>query len=217
MDNSDDWRRRARRVLHFGKAIISILMLFMVAPSFAGQPNCTACDPTAQTAALRQRLESLRSQQAQVSLSFTGRHQAFAIHHADTHLRLRDCTYDVATDTAGLIDILLAAKISVGYPAGWESYQPEARFGVYFGSDSPDGLDLWFSNPLTPRGKTASEAIVLGQSHDRGEVTAYKIIAAPALRDELWEWAHAHGCPRQDTVAECQTLEKYDRRQPPPK
>jgi hypothetical protein len=201
--------------LHFGKEIILTSILFIIAPSFAGSTSCTACDPTAQTAALRHRLESLRTQQAHVSLSFTGRHQAFAIHHTDTQLRLRDCTFEVATDTAGLIDILLAAQISVGYPVGWENYQPEARFGVYFGSDSPDGLDLWLSNPLTPRGKAASEAIVLGQSHDRGEVAAFKITAAPALRDELWEWAHAHGYPRQGTVAECQTLEKYD--QPPPK
>ena len=88
---------------------------------------------------------------------------------------------------------------------------------MYFGSDVPDGLDLWFSNPLTRHGKAVSKAMLFGQSHDRGEVTAYKITAAPALRDELWEWAHAHGYPRQDTVAECQTLEKYDQRQPSPK
>lgn len=196
----------------------SALILLLVAPTFAGPtPGRCSCDPGVQTQLLRERLESLRNQQHKVSLSFTGLHQAFLVHHADMHLRLRDCTYDVANGTADLVDILLAAKISVGYPAGWENYQPEARFGVYFGSELPDGLDLWFSNPLTPRGKAVSEAIVLGQSHDRGEVTAYKITAAPALRDELWAWAHTHGHPQQNTAAECQTVEKYDQRQPAPR
>lgn len=198
-------------------AIASALILLVAAPSFAGLPGPCSGDPDTQTHLLRERLESLRNRQPQVSLSFTGLHQAFAVHHTDTQLRLRDCTYDVASDTAGLIDIILAAQISVGYPASRENDQPEARFGVYFGSDSPDGLDLWFSNPLTSHGKGASDAIMLGQSHDRGEVTAYKITAAPALRNELWEWVHAHGYPRQDTAAECQKLEKYDQGQPLPK
>jgi hypothetical protein len=210
-------RRNVRRALPVIQGIAFALVSLLIAPSFAEPVRPCSCDPSVQTQQLHERLESLRSRQPQVSLSFTGLHQAFAIHHAETQLRLRDCTYDVRNDVAGLIDILLAAKISVGYPASWGAYQPEARFGVYFDSDFPDGLDLWFSNPMTPRGKPASDAIVLGQSHDRGEVTAYRITATPELRNDLWAWAQAHGYPRQDTAAECQTLEKYDPPQPSPK
>ena len=177
-----------------------------MAPSLAESPNCTACDPTAQTTSLRHRLESMRNEQPGASLSFTGLNQEFAVHHSEIQLRLHDCTYDVAGDVSGLIDILLAAKITVGYPLDGEKRHPEARFGVYFGAESPDGIDLWFSNPAM---SASHDQEVLGQSHDRAEVTAYKIKAAATLRAALWEWAHVHGYPRKDTATACQLIEKY--------
>ena len=167
----------------------------------------TAQTEAVQTEALRRRLESLRKGQLGVTLSFTGLNQSFAVHHTPMALRLGGCTYDVAKDMSGLIDILLGARIEVGYPAGWEKYQPEARFGVYIGVDWPEGLDLWFSNPLT---FAAHDQWVVGQSHDRGEVSAYRIMAAPTLRNALWDWAHANGDPRQNTATECQDMLKYD-------
>ncbi len=142
MGNSYAWRRRVCRALYFRKAIISIITLFiMVAPSFAGAPDCTACDPIAQTAALRHRLESMRNWNRRVSVSFIP-HKAYLVGITESTLRLGGCTYDVDKDMSGLIDILLGAQIKAGYPAGWEKYQPEARFGVYIGVDSADGVDL---------------------------------------------------------------------------
>jgi hypothetical protein len=111
-----------------------------------------------------------------------------------------------------LIDILLSAKIIVGYPAGYENYQPEARFGVYIGVESPDGIDLWFSSPLR---LTSYDLAVVGESHDRGKAAAYKITTAPTLRNELWDWISAHGHPRQDTVAACRDIEKNSPRPSP--
>lgn len=204
--DSGVWQRRVRRALQFSKAVISTLLVFVMAPSFAEPPNCAACDPTAQATALRHRLEFIRNKKAGVSLSFTGLNQEFLVHHSEIQLRLHDCTYDVAGDISGVVDILLAAKISVGYPPGWEKSHPEARFGVYFGAESPDGIDLWFSNPTV---SPSHELEVLGQSHDRAEVTAYKITAAATLRTALWEWARVHGYPRKDTAAACQLIEKY--------
>jgi hypothetical protein len=119
-------------------------------------------------------------------------------------LRLGRCTYDVA-NVSGLIDILLGADIKVGTPAGMEKYTPEARFGVYIGADWAEGLDLWFSNPLI---FPTHEKWVVGQSHDRGEVSAYRIMAAPTLRDSLLEFARAQGYPRQNVAAECQSMLK---------
>jgi hypothetical protein len=122
-------------------------------------------------------------------------------------LRLSGCTYDVDKDMPGLIDILLRAEVRVGFPAGVEKHQPEARFGVYFGVDSPDGVDLWFSNPLI---FPPHDQWVVGQSHDRGEATAYWIMAAPTLRAALWNWARANGYPRPNTAAECEDMLKDD-------
>jgi hypothetical protein len=184
-----------------------IAIFSLVAPSIAGSAApgsacSTAQTETLQTEALRQRLESLRNSNLGVTLSFTGLNQAFAVGLTAMRLRLGGCTYDVAKDMSGLIDILLGAKIRVGYPAGLEKYQPEARFGVYIGEDFREGVDLWFSNP--------NDSWVVGQSYDRGEVTAYRIMAAPTLRNALWDWARAQGYPRQNNVAACQEIEKYD-------
>ena len=190
--------------------VLPLVVLFLVVPSIAGAADPSSVDSTAgteavQTEALRHRLESLRNRNLGVTLSFTRLNQSFGVHHTPMALRLGGCTYDVAKDMPGFIDLLLGAKISVGYPAGWEKYQPEARFGVYIGVDSPEGLDLWFSNPLH---FSAHDQRVVGQSHDRGEVTAYRIMAAPTLRNALWDWAHANGYPRQNTAAECQDMLK---------
>jgi hypothetical protein len=209
--------RRGRQALPFIKGIASAIISLLVVPSVAGPADPSNFVPTRQTETLqtetlRQRLESLRNVNPRsVALSFTGLKTAFAIHHSDTSLRLRDCSYDIDGDMSGLIDILHAAKITVGYPDGWEKYQPEARFGIYIGVDSPDGIDLWFSNPMR---FTPLDQRVVGQSRDRGAVTAYKLTAAPTLRDELWDWVRAHGHPRKDTVAGCQLIEKYDPRRP---
>lgn len=188
-------------------------MLFFAAPSIAGPAaassvSATTPTETLQTEALRHRLESLRNSNLGVTLSFTGLNQSFTVGLTAMRLRLGGCTYDVAKDMSGLIDILLAAKIRVGYPAGWEKYQPEARFGVYIGEDRPEGLDLWFSNPMHL--PSQDNSWVVGQSHDRGEVTAYRTMAAPTLRNALWDWARAHGYPRQNNAAACQEIEKYD-------
>lgn len=187
-----------------------LVLLFLVVTSIAGATDPSSFDSTAQTEAeqteaLRHRLESLRSRESGVTLSFTRLNQSFLVHHTPMALRLGGCTFDVAKGMSGLIDILLGAKIKVGYPAGSEKYQPEARFGVYIGVDLPEGLDLWFSNPLN---YSAHDQWVVGQSHDRGEVTAYRIMAAPTLRNALWDWAHANGYPRQNTAAECQDMLK---------
>jgi hypothetical protein len=200
----DAFQRRVCLVSQLSKVmIISTTMLFMAASSFAGSPECT-CDPTAQTATLRQRLDSLRSLRGRVSLSFTGLGTAYAAYHPEPVLRLRDCTFDVANEVSGLVNILLGAKLAVGYPAGWESYQPEARFEVIFDVDQPDEIDLWFSNPTT------GAVFAVGQSYDHGTATAYKIRAAGALRMELWNWVHEHGYPRQDTAAKCLEIAKSD-------
>ena len=190
--------------------MVSFLTLFFVMPGFADPAvDRCSCDPKAQTEILRQRLESLRKLGPQaIALSFTGLHQSFMVHHPIAFLKLGDCTYEVARDTSGLIDILLRAKITVGYPAGWENYQPEARFGVFFNFPSSEGLDLWFSNPLN----FGVGQVVVGQSHDAGELTAYKITAAGTLRDELWNWVYDHAYPRQDTAARCMEVAKFDPR-----
>jgi hypothetical protein len=183
-------------------------------PAIPNSVDSNARTDAVQTEALRVRLESLRNQHFWVTLSFTGLYQSFAVHHSATALRLGDCSYDVDADMSGLIDILLAAKIAVGYPAGWENYQPESRFGIYIGVDSPDGIDLWFSNPLR---FASRDLTVIGESHDRGKAIAYKIRAAPTLRNELWDWVREHGNPRQDTLAACRDIEKYDSRRLAPK
>jgi hypothetical protein len=204
---------RDRRALAFITGIVSAVISLLVVPSVAGPIDPRSFGPTAQTVtlqtkALRQRFEFLRNAGAQtVVLSFTGLHQSFAVHHSDTSLRLRDCSYNIESDVSGLIDILLGAKIVVGYPAGYENYQSEARFGVYIGVESSDGIDLWFSNALR---LTSHDLTVVGESHDRIKATAYKITSAPELRNELWNWARAHGHPRQDTVDACREIEKYD-------
>jgi hypothetical protein len=124
--DSGVWQRRVRRrALRFSKAVISTLLVFVMAPSFAEPPNCAACDPTAQATALRHRLEFIRNEKAGVSLSFTGLNQEFLVHHSEIQLRLHDCTYDVAGDISGVVDILLAAKIAVGYPPNWENVIPK--------------------------------------------------------------------------------------------
>ncbi len=196
-----------RRALPLVKGITSAIMSFLVVSSVAGPADLSSVGPTVQTEALRHRLESLRNWKLGVTLSFTGLNQSFAVGLTAMRLRLGSCTYDVAKDMSGLIDILLGANIRVGYPAGWEKYQPEARFGVYIGEDWPEGLDFWFSNPLS---FSPLDQWVVGQSHDRGEVTAYRITAAPTLRNALWDWARAHGYPRQSAVAECQDMGKDD-------
>jgi hypothetical protein len=104
---------------------------------------------------------------------------------------------------------LLRADIKVGIPTGMEKYTPEARFGVYFAADMANGLDLWFSNPLI---FPTHEKWVMGQSHDRDEVSAYRIMAAPTLRDSLLEFARAQGYPRQNVAAECQSMLKDEPR-----
>jgi hypothetical protein len=211
---------RDRRALPFIKGIVAAIISLLVVPSVAGPTDPSSFGPTTQTVtlqteALRHRLESLQSAPPQtVVLSFTGLHQSFAVHHSDTSLRLRDCSYNIESDVSGLVDILLSAKIIVGYPAGYENYQPEARFGVYIGVESPDGIDLWFSNPLR---LTSHDPAVVGESHDRGKPTNYKITTAPTLRNEFWNWVRAHGHPRQDTVAGCGDIEKYDSPRPSPK
>jgi hypothetical protein len=195
-----------------------IVILFLVVPSIAGAPDPSSFSSTtqteaAQTEALRHRLESLRGAGG-VTLSFTPRNSAYVVHHSEMALRLGDCTYDVAKDMSGLIDILLGANIRVGYPAGWEKYKPEARFGVYFDVNSEYGVDLWFSNPLSfdPLG-----SVVVGQSHDRGEVTAFRITAAGTLRDALWDWARANGYPRESNAATCRLMVQSDPPRAPPK
>lgn len=182
-----------------------IMVMLLGVPVFAAPADQCSCDPAAQTQLLRQRLESLRKRPS-VALSFTGLTQSFLVHHSDTQLRFHDCTYQATGDISGVVDILLAAKITVGYPPGWENYHPEARFGIYFSPEQPDALDLWFSNPMHHQSDT--DWVVVGQSHDRGEVTAYKIAASRTLRNELWEWALAHAYPTQETAAECQLVGK---------
>lgn len=177
-------------------------VVFLAMPGFAIPSDLCSCDPAVQTKSLRQRLESLRSWTHGVSLSFMP-HKSFLTSRTETMLRLGGCTYDVTNDMTGLIDILLGAQISVGYPAGMDKYRPEARFGIYIGADLGGGLDLWFSDPLV---FDSHNRWVVGQSHDRGDVTAYRIMAAPTLRDSLWDWARAHGYPRQNTAAECQEM-----------
>lgn len=164
-------------------------------------------DPVKQTERLRERLDTLRHT-GDVVLSFTGVDTMFAVHHSDTLLRLGDCSYNVTSDVSGLIDLLLAAKVGVGYPVGKESYLPEARFGVFFDVDQGRELDLWFSNPLAF--DRSSDLMVVGQSHDRLDVTAYRISAAGTLRDALWKWVSLHGYPRPETAEVCQELKKYD-------
>jgi hypothetical protein len=181
-----------------------IMVMLLGVPVFAVPAEPCSCDPAAQTEMLHQRLESLRKRSG-VALSFTVR--SFLVYHSDTQLRFNDCTYQATGDISGVVDILLAAKIIVGYPPGWENYQPEAGFGIYFRANQPDALDLWFSNPMHHHSDT--DWVAVGQSHDRGEVTAYKISASPTLRNELWDWALAHAYPTQETAAECQLIKKY--------
>ena len=184
----------------------AIVILLLAAGPMVVEAN--AQTEALQTQALRNRLESMRTWTLGVTLSFTGLNQEFLVGMTPMRLRLGGCTYDVAKDMSGLIDILLGAQIRVGSPVGWESHTPEARFGVYIGEDWPEGLDLWFSNPMHLPSQT--DSWVVGQSHDRDEVTAYKIMAAPTLRNALWDWARAHGYPRQSNAATCQTIEKYE-------
>ena len=196
--------RRIRRALPLIRGVAATIVLLFVVPGFAQAPGQCSCDPAAQTRLLRERLESMRKRNLSASLSFTRLNQSFLIDHTPMALRLGDCTYNVANG-AGLIDLLLGAEIKVGTPAGIEKYTPEARFGVYFGADMADGLDLWFSNPLV---LPTHEKWVMGQSYDRGEVSAYRIMAAPTLRDSLLQFARARGYPRQNVAAECQSTLK---------
>ena len=189
--------------------VMRILFLVLVLPALCTPAGAaTAADSAApsespQTIALRTRLFSFRNWTQGVTLSFLPQ-KAYAVPRTAAMLRLKGCSYDVEGDVTSLIKLLLGHGLHVGDPPGSQDYRPEAGFGVYFGPDAANGLDLWFSNALTFDSDTR---LVVGQSQDRGVATSYPIAAGPTLREELWSWAHAHGHPRPGTLETCRDMD----------
>jgi hypothetical protein len=208
-----------RRPVALIRAIALTIMSCSVAPSPAGPADTSGVCSTAQTdaaqnEALRHRLESLRNSRAGAAVSFTGR---FESHSYRNLLSLRpggDCSYEVAGDMSGLIDILLSADLRVGYPSGWDIFKPEAGFAIFIGVNSPEEIDLWFANPRSLA--AARDLVVVGQIFDSGEVSAHRISAEGKLRDALWTWARAHGYPQPAAAAHCREIEQFDPPYPSP-
>lgn len=178
---------------------VAALLLILPTSGFTDPVGQCSNDTDAQTKSLRQRIEAMRASTkfSHAELAFAPLYTAHEGYASYDSLRFRSCVFTVenSADILALIDVVLGTKPVVGYPKSFGDYLPEAGWGIYFNANTPQELDLWFSNPM--RSPTDPSFFVVGQSHDFSTATAYKISAAGTLRADLFNWVQDHGHPNR--------------------
>jgi hypothetical protein len=176
--------------------LAAVILLVLPTSGFTGTAERCSCDSEVevQTTLLRQRIESQRHiPPSFVQLAFGPDSTVTDAFPTPQQLRQVPCLLVLDDGVSNLVDMLLRANPVVGYPASMADMHPAASLGVFFRVGQQDELDLWFSNPF--RATTGKTLTLIGQGHDFGAVTAFKISADGTLRDELFKWAQVHGRP----------------------
>ena len=162
--------------------------------------DATSSDPAEM---VRERIASLREARS-VRLSFVS--QSYEVVAAPPgYQRPFGCSYDVSRNISEVVDLLLHAQISAGYPQGLEKLIPETRFGVIFWPDTPEEFYVAFSNPWVNLDG------VLGFAKGPADPSAVTPISANwTLRDQLLTWARKHGQLRVESKQFCENMEIRD-------
>jgi tetratricopeptide (TPR) repeat protein len=152
----------------------------------ASGPARTDSAPSDPAEIVRERIASFRDARS-ARLSFVS--LTFEVAAAPSgYQRPFGCSYDVSRNISEVVDLLLQAQISAGYPQGFEKSIPETRFGIIFWPDTPEEFYVAFTNPWINLDG------VFGFAKSAADPTAITPISANwTLRDKLLTWARNHG------------------------